>query len=151
MADADIAQQTLVEHGMLKHITDALRLAIGWELKDGDVQRKLSTVRFIARCLQRHLEHLFALEEHDGYMDAVLRHGPHLSKRVSALRQEHDQFRQALPRLVGRLEQLSPTDPMALGSVCDDLLALLQRLDEHSRQEANLLQEALAREGGGEG
>jgi hypothetical protein len=63
MTNQDIAQQISIEHGMLKHITDALRLALGWQMEGDDLSRKLSTVRFISQSLQRHLEHLMALEE----------------------------------------------------------------------------------------
>ena len=36
-------------------------------------------------------------------------------------------------------------------SVSEELLALLERLDEHHKQETDLLQEALLRDEGGEG
>ena len=58
MPYTDIAQQTVVEHGLLKSITDSLRLAIGWRPQGGDVSRKLSTVRFVAQSLQRALPDL---------------------------------------------------------------------------------------------
>jgi hemerythrin-like domain-containing protein len=151
MAHDDISQQTLIEHEMLKHITDALRLALGWKQEGGDAARKLSTVRFITRSLQRHLDHLWGLEERDGYMDAVLTLSPHLSKRVNALKGEHEEFRRTVPGIVDRLEQVSSTDQTALAAVWDELLALLQKLDEHSRKETGLLLESFGTEGGGEG
>jgi hemerythrin-like domain-containing protein len=151
MAHDDISQQTLIEHGMLKHITEALRLAIGWKLDGGNAARKLSTVRFITRSLQRHLDHQWALEESDGYMDAALSLSPHLSKRVNALKKEHEEFRRIVPETVDRLEQIAPADHTALENVCSQLLALLQKLDDHTRKETALLQEAFEREGGGEG
>jgi hemerythrin-like domain-containing protein len=151
MAHEDIAQQTFIEHGMLKNITDALRVALAWKQEESDVPRKLSTVRFIAQSLQRHLDHLFALEEYDGYMDVALQISPYFGKQVNALKQEHDRFRQAVPRLVVRLEQVSSTDQTTFGKVCEEVLVLLQDLEKHSRKEALLLQEALGRDGGGEG
>jgi hemerythrin-like domain-containing protein len=108
-------------------------------------------VRFIAQSLQRHLHHLLALEEYDGYMDVVLTQSPHLGKQVDALRKEHDQFRTMASRLVHRLEQVSPADPTTFAKLCDECLVLLQKLEEHSKTETDLLQEALEREGGGEG
>ena len=151
MAHADIAQQTLVEHGMLKCITDALRIAISWKLEGPDILRKLSTVRFITRSLQHHLDHLLALEEYDGYMGVVLKLSPASSRQVDALRQEHDEFRKETSRLVHRLEHLSPTDRTTFDHVCNELLVLLGKVDEHSRRETDLLQETFDREGGGQG
>src|SRR5262249_49880151 len=125
--------------------------ALGWKQEGGDAARKLSTVRFITRSLQRHLDHLWGLEERDGYMDAVLTLSPHLSKRVNALKREHEEFRRTVPGIVDRLDQVSSTDPTTLAAVWDELFALLQKLDEHSRKETGLLLEAFEREGGGEG
>ena len=86
MAHQDIAQQTLLEHGMLNHLTDALRSVIDWKFQGDDFSRKLSTLRFIAQSFQRHLERLMALEEYDGYMDMVGGLSPHLGKDVQGRR-----------------------------------------------------------------
>jgi hypothetical protein len=67
MAPQDITQQTLLEQGMLYHLTDALRSVIDWKLHGADLSRKLSTLRFIAQSFQRHLERVMALEEYDGW------------------------------------------------------------------------------------
>jgi hypothetical protein len=151
MAHENIAEQTLVEHEMLKHITDGLRRAIGWQTDGEDLVRKLSTIRFIAQSLQRHLDHLLALEEYDGYMDAVFKLSPHLRRNVHALRQEHDEFRKATEHVVHGLENVTPTEADMFHSVCGELLALLEQLDNHTRNEVALLQEAFERDGGGEG
>ncbi len=151
MANDDIAQQTLLEHEMLKHITDALRVTIAWQVQGGDFSRKLATVRFIALSLQRHLDHMLALEEYDGYMDVVAGHNPRLGRQVDTLRREHDQFRTAVNRIVPHLERASSSDSTEFAKVCEEILALLDKLDEHSRKEIALLQEAFKQEEGGEG
>ena len=63
----DIAQQTVVEDGILKLLVEGLRSALAWKVTN-DFSRKLSSVRFITQSFQRHLERLMALEEYDGYM-----------------------------------------------------------------------------------
>jgi len=151
MTNQDIAQQISIEHGMLKNITDALRLALGWQMQGDDLSRKLSTVRFISQSLQRHLEHLMALEEYDGYMDMVAESTPHLARRVDGLRQEHDQLRRLVNRIVPRLERTSHSDHAEVGKLCVELVGLVDKLDEHNKKETALLQEALGRDGGGEG
>ncbi len=151
MPHQDIAQQILLEHGMLKHLTDAVRLAVGWEMTGNDLSRKISSVRFISQSLQRHLEHLMGLEEHDGYMDMVVETTPYLARRVDNLRQEHNQLRQTVNRIVPWLERISHSDHAAFDKVCGELLALVGRLEDHDTKEAALIQEALARDGGGEG
>jgi hemerythrin-like domain-containing protein len=151
MTNQDIAQQISIEHGMLKNINDALRLALGWQMQGDDLSRKLSTVRFISQSLQRHLEHLMALEEYDGYMDMVAESTPHLARRVDGLRNEHDQLRRVVNRIVPRLERASHSDHAEVDKLCEELVGLVDKLDEHNKKETALLQEALGRDGGGEG
>src|SRR3954471_17253317 len=115
----DVARQTQVEHDMLKHIVEGLRLAAGWQVQGRDGSRKLSTLRFVAQSFQRHLERLLALEEDDGYMGLVRACAPRLGRATDALRAEHGRFRTEASRLVGRLERLPATDLAVLGEVCD--------------------------------
>jgi hypothetical protein len=147
----DVAHQTQVEHEMLGHIIEGLRVTAGWQPHGPDGSRKLSTLRFIAQSFQRHLERLLALEEHDGYMDHLSGCDPRLGRAADALRAEHDCFRTEARRVADRLGRLPATDPAALAGVCDDLLALLGRIEAHSSKEIHLLQEAFGRDGGGEG
>ena len=151
MAHDDIAHQTLVEHGLLRHITEALRLTAGRKAEGHDLSRSLSTLKFVTQCFERHLERLMALEEHDGYMDVVVRTEPRLAKAVDALREEHGQFRGAVSRVTRRLDEVGATDHGSYARLCGELLALLDRVEQHSDREAGLVQEALGRDEGGEG
>ena len=52
----------------------------GWEVESDGFSRKLSSVRFLSEPYQRHLDWLLALEEIDGYLEAISRlnnEGPH--------------------------------------------------------------------------
>jgi len=151
MTHMDFAQQTSVEHTMLKCLVDSLRATMGWKVAGNDFSRKLSTLRFISHSLQRHLEHLLALEEFDGYMDQVMQSCPQLGKTVDALRQQHETFRHSVRRLVHRLEQTSSTDLASFDGLCEELSVLLDQLEEHNKKEIDLMQEAAEREDGGEG
>ncbi|MGH7169554.1 MAG: hypothetical protein ACRELG_04665, partial [Gemmataceae bacterium] len=86
-----------------------------------------------------------------GYMDAIVHLCPQLGRRVDALRQEHDQFRQASLQVLHDLEAVAPTDQTTFRNVCEEALALLKKLDDHTRKEVELVQEAFGRDGGGEG
>jgi hemerythrin-like domain-containing protein len=145
-----IPGQVLMEHEMLTHLSSALRTALGWRLH-GDLSRNLSSVRFVLQSFQRHLEHLMALEEHDGYMDVVLESHPTYCGEVETLRHEHDQFRKSLQRASARLEHLDNDDFPRFEMVCDELRALLERIDHHSGKEIDLIQRALVQDEGGQG
>ena len=147
----DVARQNQVEQDMLRHIMEGLRVSAGWQVPGPDGSRKLSTLRFVAQSFQRHLEHVLALEEYDGYMDLVLASAPWLGRATDALRAEHDLFRTEARRLVQRLERLPATDLAALGKLCDDLLVLLGKIEDHNGKEPALLQEAFKQDEGGEG
>jgi hemerythrin-like domain-containing protein len=151
MANNSITEQMVVEHEMLKSIVDGLRQAMGLKPEGDTFARKLHTIYFIAQSLQRHLDHLLTLEECDGYMDAVVQLCPQMSRQVDALRQEHDQFRKASRQVVHGLETVAPTDQKTFRNVCDEALALLEKLDDHTRKEADLVHESFGRDDGGEG
>src|SRR5260370_35079482 len=93
MGHHDLAQQTLVENGMLMLIREGLRNTLAWSVQDAGIPRKLSTLRFITQSFQRHLERVLALEEHDGYMDLVLHESPRLCNTVTAWKLAPDQLR----------------------------------------------------------
>lgn len=146
----DIARQTLIENGLLKSLVQGLREALAWQIQDDGLSRKLSTVRFIARSFQRHLQRLMTLEEVDGYMDIVLEAKPSLNRAVESLKEDHCRFREAAEQMVQRLELASEVDLDSFADVCDDFGQLLCDLDGHHKKEAKLFQEAFEQEEGGE-
>jgi hypothetical protein len=151
MAHQDFAQQTSVEHTMLRCLMDALRATMAWKFQAENFGRQLSTLRFILQSFQRHLEHLLTLEEYDGYMDSVLKASPQLAHAVDVLRQDHETFRQGVRRIRHELEHVASTDYATFTRLCDELAVLLEKLDVHNEKETDLMQEAFERDGGGEG
>jgi hemerythrin-like domain-containing protein len=147
----DIAKQTLLEQRMLTNIMQAVRETLAWEPRANDITRKLASVRFVMASLGRHLDHMFDLEERDGYMRATVESAPHLDGMVKGLREEHDEFRRIVHNLTSRLERIGAQDRNDLEKDCIEIGDLLCRLDEHTRREADVMQEALLRDEGGEG
>lgn len=147
----EIAQQAAIEHEMLKHIAAAMRATIEWKLSGDDVSRKLGSLRFVSQSFQRHLEHVMALEEYDGYMNIVTESYPQLTERTEKLRQEHDRFRETLGRLNYRLERISPAELAAFEENCAELNQLLEEINDHNQRETALIQEAFLEDVGGEG
>ena len=146
-----IPQQVLVEYQTLAFVISALRSTIGWKYQGTDLTRKLESLRFVGQSFERHLKRLMALEEEDGYMSVVLASRPELEDEVAGLRQEHAQFRRALRQILSALRAVKPADIEAFTKTANDLLALLDRLEEHAKKETALLQEALLTDEGGEG
>ena len=145
-----ISQQLLIENELLSHLESALRNILQWTSNRQDLDRKLSSLRFMTQAFQRHLERLMTLEEHNGYMEVVTESRPTFSSQVEALRSEHDEFRQALRRISARLDLLAPDDPLPISQLSQELSEVLARVDAHSQKEVDLLQESLLREDGGQ-
>ncbi|HTU25183.1 MAG TPA: hemerythrin domain-containing protein [Pirellulales bacterium] len=149
MGHKAISEQMLIEHEMLSHLESALRALLQWTSRGQDLSRKLSSLRFMTESFQRHLERLMALEEDDGYMEVVRECRPEFTPQVEALRTEHDDFRRRLRRAAARLERLSSNDVEHCEQVSQELNALLEQVDAHSRKEVDLLQKSLLQEEGG--
>jgi seryl-tRNA synthetase len=151
MEHQDIQQQVLIEQANLAHIVSALRTTLGWKSREYDFSRKLSSLVFVCESFQRHLKRLLRLEQSEGYMAVVLDSRPELSDEVRGLRRQHTEFRKKLREILARLRNVSHSDLATFTILSTDLEMLLDRLDEHHRREAALLQEALLRDEGGEG
>ncbi len=146
-----IAAQCRTENEILRHVKAALRLSLNLEVRAVGVGRKLSSVRFTMQSFRRHMQRVFDLEEDGGYMVIVGELKPHLTERAVVLRHEHDEFRGSLNRIEPTMEMLKPDDCQQFTEVCTELVALLNRLDEHDEKESSLLQEACNNDEGGEG
>ncbi len=146
-----IAEQAAVEQQALQHVKQALRVAMGWKTTADNLERKLSSVRFMAQSLERHLERQMALEEEGGYMQATVEEKPHLVERASALRGDHERFRIMTREIMQRLKEAAAQVQPPVDECCEALAELLARIDLHERTEQALLQESLMSEEGGEG
>ncbi len=151
MVRDDVAQQAFIEHEMLKHIAGALRTTMEWQLNAEDVSRKLSSLRFIAESFRRHLDHVFDLEEYDGYMAVVTESHPHLHDKTETLRQEHEALRRRLRSCLHVLHGIDSDDDEALAKACQELLLILDAVNDHNQREMKLIQDAVLFDPGGEG
>jgi len=151
MDATSIAEQALVEHRILQHVKAALRLSLDWKASEVGLDRKLSSVRFTAQSLERHLDRMMGLEEDGGYMDAVREQKPNWTTKVEALARDHVEIRQRLAKVMPQLEGQEARDPDRFTDACESLAALLDRLDVHDQKETDLLMEVFTEDIGGEG
>jgi hypothetical protein len=149
MERESIANQLRIEQELIGHIETNLRQALDWKTGEEGASRKLSTMRFIAEAFHRHLGRLMAIHEYDGYMSYIAQSNVQLIPAVDRIKEEHNQLRGRLHRLVSQLERLSPHDLVALEDACDSVRALLAEYDRHRQKEMHLIQEAFLRDFGG--
>lgn len=137
-----------LEHQILQHVKDALRVTIDWQAPAVSLPRKISSVRFTLKSFNRHIERLMALEEEGGYLSAVVEEKPHLQERVDKLAGDHDRLRARIRRIVPMLDELQEWQDADFERACEEIRKLLHEVDKHDQAEVDLLQELCFDEGG---
>jgi hypothetical protein len=145
------ANAACMEHEILNHVKQALRVTLGWKVPPEGVSRKLSSVQFTLKSFQRHLERLMNIEEQDGYMSFVEEAKPNMHFRVDRLAGDHHRFRRALDNLLPKVDSLGESDDQEIDNVCEEIYALLEKVDHHDKEEIDLLQDSMWFDEGGEG
>lgn len=140
-----------LEHQILEHIKDALRVTIDWQAPSVSMPRKLDSVRFTFLSFQRHLERTLTTEEENGYLTDVIESKPTMQTKVDRLEKDHAIIREHLGLVLPALNDLNKWNQSNFEVVCQDIRSLLEEVDQHDRQEIELLQESLLWDEGGEG
>ena len=140
-----------MEHQILHHVKQALRVTLDWQAPAVSMPRKLSSLQFTIKSFQRHLERVISLEEEGGYMANVLESRPYFQDRIDQLASDHARFRKRLQELMPELNDISEWEEPRFNGVCGELRSLLDDVDEHDAREIELLQESLLYDDGGEG
>ena len=87
-----VAQASQMEHQILDHVKQALRITLDWKAPSISLPRKMSSVQFTMKSFARHLRRMMELEERDGYMAVVLEEKPNLDARIRRLQRDHRAF-----------------------------------------------------------
>jgi Hemerythrin HHE cation binding domain len=151
LQDKSAISNACMEHQVLHHIKQALRVTLDWHAPVVSMPRKLSSLQFTIKSFKRHLDRVIALEEEGGYMAEVLDVRPHFQDRIDGLVTDHSQFRTRMQALTSELNDISEWEEPRFDQVCSDLRALLDDVDLHDAREIELLQEGLLCDDGGEG
>jgi hypothetical protein len=145
------ANAACLEHEILNHVKQALRVTLGWKVPPEGIPRKLSSVQFTLKSFQRHLERLMNIEEQDGYMSFVEELKPNMHFRVDRLEHDHSHFRRAMDNLLPKVDSLSEYNDQEIEVVCGEIYSLLEQIDRHDKEEIELLQDSMWCDEGGEG
>ena len=146
-----VAQASQIEHQILDHVKQALRITLDWRAPSIGLPRKMSSVQFTMKSFARHLKRMIELEERDGYMSVVLEEKPNLDSRIRRLQREHREFRTRLDEMAPTIASLTALPEDQFEFVCSEIAELLDRVDQHDVAEIELLQDTLLHDEGGEG
>lgn len=151
LQDSAVVSVACMEHQVLHHIKQAIRVTLNWEAPVVSMPRKLSSLQFTIKSLSRHLDRLITVEEEGGYMSDVLDARPYFQDRIVGLVQDHANFRSRLKQLTMELNGIAEWEEPRFNEVCAKLSELLDDIDRHDVLEIELLQESLLSDDGGEG
>lgn len=146
-----VAQASQMEHQILDHVKQALRITLDWKAPAVSLPRKISSVQFTMKSFSRHLLRMMDLEERDGYMSVVVEEKPNLDCRIKRLQREHQAFRSRLEEMAPDISALPAMTESDFEFVCTQIEELLDRVDQHDVEEIELLQDTLMCDEGGEG
>jgi hypothetical protein len=149
--DTSMASTSWVEHQVLNHVKQALRVTLDWDAPVVSLPRKLSSLQFTMKSFRRHLERVMSIEEEDGYLDDAVGAKPNMQTRIEALAGDHKRIRARIKQVVPRLDSINEWQDAEFSDVCDEIRDLLDDLDRHDMAEIELLQEAMLMDEGGEG
>jgi hypothetical protein len=148
--DSSIAVSWM-EHTILDHIKQALRVTLDWQAPVVSMPRKLSSIQFTMKSFRRHLERVMSIEEEGGYLDEVAEARPSMQSRIECLARDHNRFRARIREIVPELDELNDWEEARFVEICDEIRTLLHEVDWHDALEIDLLQESLLFDDGGEG
>ena len=149
--DAATVSTSLLEHQVLDHVKQALRVILDWDAPEISLPRKLSSLKFTMKSFARHLERVMSIEEEGGYLDDVIAERPNLESRIIRLNRDHLRFRTRVKQISTRLEALHGWQEDQFAGLCMEIYELLDDVDRHDEREIDLLQESLLMDDGGEG
>lgn len=138
-----ILNQAEVENMMLKNARNALLAIMEWQTEGETFTRKLSSFRHAVQVFQSQLVRVFAIEEHDGFMDVVLECSPHFAERIARFKKDHENLRAEIEIVATKLDRLEPDSLAGLGVVSEQLQAVLRKIEAHGQRETECVQDAL--------
>jgi len=151
LQDASVASVSCLEHAVLEHIKQALRVTLDWKAPVVSMPRKLSSLQFTMKSFRRHLDRVMSIEEEGGYLNDIAEERPSFQPRIDTLGADHRGFRERIRRLGPELDSLAQWDEMRFAELCDEIRDLLADVDRHDAEEIDLIQESLLLDDGGEG
>lgn len=146
-----VAQASQMEHQILDHVKQALRVTLDWKAPSISLPRKMSSVQFTMKSFARHLRRMLELEERDGYLAVVLEEKPNLDRRIRRLQRDHRTFLKRLDEIEPSIASLVALPEQEFEFVCSQISELLDSVDQHDVAEIELLQDTLLHDEGGEG
>lgn len=147
----EVAEKIAKDHESIRRYIGALNLS---EMTEVDAKEffdwKLEFIWQLRDFKNRLLKH-FDLEEEGGFMEDIVKVAPHLSRKVSGLKVEHDQILMSLDEILFNLKRMKKKNDTELEQVRFELNDVITSLRDHENEENILMQQAYYLEFGSPG
>lgn len=147
----EVAEKIAKDHESIRRYIGALNLL---EMTEVDAKEffdwKLEFIWQLRDFKNRLLKH-FDLEEEGGFTEDIVKVAPHLSRKVSGLKVEHDQILMSLDEILFKLKRMKKKNDTELEQVQFELNDVITSLRDHENEENILMQQAYYREFGSPG
>lgn len=138
MTEQDLARWIRKEHEQVQGLADRLteKVAI---VPRANLAVWIAEVRERFEHFQAHMTKHMALEEHEGYLPAVVERRPTLAPQIERLHHEHGEFLRIMEGVHKALENLTPEDHLLVRDSCHRITHLLAYVEQHEELENNLV------------
>jgi hemerythrin-like domain-containing protein len=135
--EEELALRLQEEHRALQQLSQVLKEHIA-AMPSVNVAQWLEGLRIAFERLHAHLQRSFAMKEKDGYLEAITREHPTLSRQVEAVKEEHGQLVRMGFGIRNDLAGIRPEERVLLADSCARVQRYIAVLTEHEQRE-NLL------------
>jgi hypothetical protein len=143
----DVVKAKEAGQDLQQDLSEVASLLQDWEYRSASRARLLEAGKVVGD-FRHHLLCHFAQEEHEGFLEPVLRRAPERTSTVEQLKSEHTALRQDIDRLHHDFVLASYGGKVSLGSLRAALADLVEALQDHERRESDLIQAVYYRDTG---
>lgn len=131
---AALAAQMREEHRKVDELAGVLSERVA-HVPRSNQQRWIESAREAFEHFRAHMTKHIAMEEHDGYMSAIMELRPRLAGEVERLKREHRQILQLLNAVHSICENVDAEDSLIIRDVCHRVQDILRYVDHHNQSE----------------
>jgi hemerythrin-like domain-containing protein len=132
--DEELGRRMQEEHKALHQLTQVLKEHIA-STAGGSSAQWLDGLRTAFERLFAHVKRTIEIKEKDGYLEAILKERPTLTKQVEAIKAENGQLVQMARRIQEDLADVKPDQRMLVADACARIQRYLAVVGQHEQRE----------------
>jgi len=136
--DEELAPRMQQEHQAFLQLSQLLREHIA-VMPAAPSAQWINGLRAGFQRLYTHIQRTIAIKEQDGYLQAILRERPTLTRQVEAIRNEHGQLLRMAAGSQAELAEIRPEDHVLVADACARLQRYMAVVGQHEQRESMIV------------